>query len=73
MKKNLFFSTTFTLLFLVSFAQNEQCGTIKNLQTQLKKDPLLKQTMDSIELQTQEIIKKRKTHQINFSPATENN
>ena len=73
MKKNLFFSTTFTLLFLVSFAQNEQCGTIKNLQTQLKKDPSLKQTMESIELQTQEIIKKRKTHQINFSPAIENN
>ena len=71
MKIKSIFLASLQLLCLSTFAQNEQCGTMKSLQLNLKKDPSLKQKMDAIELQTQVLNKNRKTEQINYSPLKE--
>ncbi len=41
-----------------SYSQVEQCGTMKNLEEQIKKDPSLKEQMVQIEKQNQEWIEK---------------
>ena len=51
---------------LSSISQIDQCGTMGNLKLMIQKDPSLKLKMDSIEFQTQEIIKSRRTEQINY-------
>lgn len=46
------------LLFSISlFSQSEQCGTMQNLEFQLKNDPFLKSKLDSIEINNAKWIK----------------
>jgi len=45
-------------LFIANSYSQEQCGTMKNLEEQLKKDPALKERMLQIEKQNQEWIEK---------------
>jgi hypothetical protein len=47
-----------TILFLTNSYSQEQCGTMKNLEEQIKKDPSLKERMLQIEKQNQEWIDK---------------
>lgn len=48
-----------TILFLtISYSQEEQCGTMKNLEEQIKKDPSIKERMLQVEHQNQEWIEK---------------
>ena len=50
---------TITLLCCVfSYSQGEQCGTMKNLEEQIKKDPSIKERMLEIERKNQEWIEK---------------
>lgn len=56
----------FFIIYFRTISQNEQCGTMENLKLMMQKDPSLKSKMEAIELQTQEIIKNRKTEQINY-------
>jgi hypothetical protein len=45
-------------LFIANSYSQEQCGTMKNLEEQIKKDPALKERMQQIEKQNQEWIEK---------------
>lgn len=72
MNTKLLYFVGLTFIFLNTFAQNEPCGTMENLKLMVEKDPSLKSKMIALELQTQELIKKRKTEQINFTPVKEN-
>ncbi len=47
-----------TLFFLTNSNSQEQCGTMKNLEEQIKKDPALKDRMLQIEKQNQEWIER---------------
>lgn len=50
-----------TIFFLTnSYSQQEQCGTMKNLEEQLKKDPSLKEKMLQIEQKNQDWIQKKR-------------
>lgn len=56
------YSTILVILFLIlsfsfSFSQNEQCGTMQNLEFQLKNNPSLKSKLDSIEIQNAKWIR----------------
>lgn len=48
----------FILVYSISFGQIEQCGTMQNLEEQIKKDPSLKARLIEIEKQNQEWIEK---------------
>lgn len=48
----------FILVYSISFGQVEQCGTMQNLEEQIKKDPFLKARLIEIEKQNQEWIEK---------------
>lgn len=43
--------------FVLSFSQSEQCGTMQNLEFQLKNNPSLKSKLDSIEIQNAKWIR----------------
>jgi low affinity Fe/Cu permease len=47
-----------TAFFLTNSYSQEQCGTMKNLEEQIKKDPSIKERMLQIEKQNQEWIEK---------------
>ena len=53
MKIKLLLSITI-LIFVNAYSQVEQCGTMQNLEEQIKKDPSLKARMIEIENQNQE-------------------
>ena len=57
MKIKLLLSITI-LIFVNAYSQVEQCGTMQNLEEQIKKDPSLKARMIEIENQNQEWIEK---------------
>ena len=59
MKTKLYLLFSFTLILNLSFGQVEQCGTMKNLEEKIKKDPTLKTRMIQIEKQNQEWIEKK--------------
>jgi hypothetical protein len=57
MKTKLLLAITM-LFFSNAYSQEEQCGTMKNLEEQIKKDPSIKERMLQVEQQNQEWIEK---------------
>ena len=51
MKSKNLFLFVFILVYSISFGQVEQCGTMQNLEEQIKKDPSLKARLIEIEKQ----------------------
>jgi hypothetical protein len=58
MKAKTLFLFIFSLFNFISYGQSEQCGTMRNLEEQIKKDPSLKARLIEIEKQNQEWIQK---------------
>lgn len=56
MKTKLYLLVFFTLVLNLSFGQTKQCGTMQNLEEQIKKAPSLKARLIEIEKQNQEWI-----------------
>lgn len=63
----------FCIFFLIdSYSQEEQCGTMKNLEEQLKKDPSLKEKMFQIEQKNQDWIQKKRIGLKKYNPSNKN-
>ncbi len=65
--KLLFLAISFVLTTQMINAQGEQCGTMKNLQQQIQKDPNLENKLQQLEKQSEEWIRSKGIGLINYN------